>query len=378
MTSREREIDSGGLEARISALPGTERVRDAAARTRVDAYLVGGSVRDALLGTTRADLDVLVVGDHLALAEALGKELRRHPRFHTATAETPDGAIDIAAARAESYPRPGALPQVRRATLDEDLARRDFTVNAMAYPLRGDSPRLIDPFDGLDDLRAGSLRLLHERSIADDPTRALRAARYAARLDLAPDADTAAQVRAANLATVSADRVEAELLRLADEVDPRPGFELLAEWGLLALPAGAGELIDATVATAMLPQWDGVGDRGEAILAIARGEVERAAALAAERPASPSTAVAAARGHSGTALLVARALGAEWLDAYVAEHRHVRLSVSGHDLIEAGIAPGPALGTGLAAALRAKLDGETSGREDELAAALAAARQTAT
>ncbi|MGH2986549.1 MAG: hypothetical protein ACRDLO_07680, partial [Solirubrobacterales bacterium] len=107
------------------------------------------------------------------------------------------------------------------------------------------------------------------------------------------------------------------------------------------------------------------------------GEIERPRAVAAARPARRSEAVAAAQGLSQAELLVARALGAEWLDDYVAVDRHVRLAISGQDLVDAGIAPGPAIGRGLDAALRALLDGEVTTRSDQLAAAMRAARQTA-
>ena len=133
-------------------------------------------MRDALLGPS-ADLDVVVVGDHLALARALGEEIRTRVRHRDGDARP--GSVDVARARAESYPHPGALPEVRPAGIDEDLSRRDFSVNAMAVALSAPG-ELIDPHGGQEDLRRGLLRALHERSLADDPTRALRAAHYAA------------------------------------------------------------------------------------------------------------------------------------------------------------------------------------------------------
>src|SRR4051794_7438973 len=141
-------------------------------------YLVGGAVRDLLLGRGRADIDLVVEGDAAALAAQLGADVVSHERFATAKVGLAGHEIDIAAARSETYPDPGALPVVEPAAgIEADLARRDFTINAMAVPLR-EEPWLIDPYGGGADLEAGLLRVLHERSFADDPTRALRAARY--------------------------------------------------------------------------------------------------------------------------------------------------------------------------------------------------------
>ena len=371
----ELEIDRDGLAGRIAGLPGFEAVREAA--RSADAYLVGGAVRDALLGHERADLDLVVAGDHLALARALGGELREHDRFGTATVTVDGRTVDVARARAESYPYPGALPEVRPAGIDADLSRRDFSVNAMAVALSAPG-ELIDPQGGEEDLRRGLLRVLHERSLADDPTRALRAARYAARLGLEPEPGTLAQIRAADLNSVSADRIEAERRRLAAEPAPGRGFELLDRWGLIPLAPAAPRLIEAIVELAQREPWrDEVRDRDGAILAAAAGDVERPSAVAALRPAKPSEAVAAARGLSEAELLVARAMGTAWLDAYVAVDRHRRLEISGQDLVDAGIEPGPAIGRGLDEAVRAMLDGEAASREVQLETALRAARQTA-
>ena len=262
---------------------------------------------------------------------------------------------------------------MRPAGLDEDLRRRDFSVNAIAVTL-AEPGTLIDPHGGLDDLGAGLLRALHEESFADDPTRALRAARYAARLALEVEPRTLELLRGADLSTVSGDRVAAELGKLAAEERPRLGFELLASWGLIELPPGSAELIDRLCGLLAEPPWDGVAARPAAVLAAVRGPGDGARELARLEPGSPSQAVTAAAGRPGVELALARALGAEWLDDYVGRWREVRLEISGDDLIAAGVPEGPAVGGGLAAALRAKLDGEVSGRDEELRIALDAAR----
>ena len=367
------KIDPDGLEARIEALPGIASVRSAARATGLHAYLVGGSVRDALLGLDHVDVDVAVEGDHLALVGELGGEARVHDRFGTAVVETPEGPVDVAATRAETYPRPGALPEVRPAGIEEDLSRRDFSINSLAVPLAG-PPVLIDLHGGVDDLRAGTLRVLHDGSFADDPTRALRAARYAARLGLELDRRTAELLGSADLGTVSEDRIEGELRKLAAEPAPRRALELAAEWGLIELAPEAGALIDAIDALVAEPPWSELAGRVDAILAVRSAPPAGARELAFASPDTPSEAVELAHGHAGVDLVIARALGADWLDRYVSEWRHVRPAISGDDLIEAGVAQGPAIGQGLAAALRAKLDGEIEGREQELRVALDAAR----
>ena len=370
-----REIDLDGLASRIEALPGFDAARAASGRAGVEALLVGGAVRDTLLGRSTENLDLVVLGDPLPLVEELGGDARVHDRFGTATVATAAGLIDVARARAESYERPGALPTVTPAGLEEDLARRDFTVNAIAVAV-ADPGEPIDPHHGLEDLSAGLLRVLHERSFVDDPTRALRAARYAERLGLELEETTAQLIRETDLGTVSEDRVEAELRRLADEPSPRLGFELLDGWGLFELADGAADLIDAVAALVSEPRWRITVGRADAILAAVHGPPPAAVALAQLEPRSPSAAVEAARGRSPVELALGRALGAEWIDDYLESWRGVRLEISGADLLEAGVPEGPAIGRGLTEALRAKLDGEVDGYDDELRLALRAASRS--
>jgi tRNA nucleotidyltransferase (CCA-adding enzyme) len=337
-------------------------------------YLVGGAVRDLLLGRGRADIDLVVEGDAAALAERLGAEVTSHERFGTAKVKLDGHEVDIAAARSESYPRPGALPVVvGGADLANDLRRRDFTINAMAIPLRGE-PRLIDPHGGEADLATRQLRVLHDRSFVDDPTRALRAARYAARFGFGLEEHTAELIRATDLSAVSVDRREAELLRLAGEGNAASGFGLLAEWGVLELRAGGVELVEKAAELLDDDLWRDAAPRDRILLAAALGPARGETALAVTEPERPSEAVALAASHDGVELVLARALGAEWLDRYLGEWRDVKLEIDGSDLIEAGLSQGPELGRGLEAALRRKLDGEVSGREQELAAALEVAR----
>lgn len=357
-------------QALRSSYPELDAVREIA---DTPIFLVGGAVRDLLLGRERADIDLVVVGDAAAVAARLGAEVVEHERFATAKVRLDGHEVDIATARAESYPHPGALPSVEPADeIATDLARRDFTINAIAVPLRGE-PELVDPYGGRADLEAGRLRVLHPRSFVDDPTRALRAARYAARFGFEPEPETAALLRAADLDAVSGDRREADLLRLAAEPAAVRGFELLGKWGLVELRPGGLDLAERVTGLLSGTPWEGFAPRDRTVLRAALGPVEGEEALAAARPERPSKAVELARAHDPVELVLARALGAQWLDRYLREWRSVALDIDGGDLIAAGVREGPAVGRGLAEALRRKLDGELEGREQELAAALDAA-----
>jgi tRNA nucleotidyltransferase (CCA-adding enzyme) len=366
------EKPKGSLaEALLRVYPELEAVREAATEP---VYLVGGAVRDLLLGRGRADIDIVVEGDAAALASRLGADVVSHERFATAKVSLDDHEVDIATARTESYPRPGALPEVEPAArVEADLARRDFTINAMAISLDPEAD-LIDPHGGQADLVAGRLRVLHPGSFVDDPTRALRAARYAARFGFEPEPETRALLRDADLGTVSADRRDAELLRLAGEAEAPRAFALLAEWGLVELREAGVELAADVAELLRSEPWAELVPRDRALVAAALGPARGEGALAEARPERPSEGVALADGHDPVELILARALGARWLDRYLAEWRHVALEIDGETLIAAGVAQGPAIGRGLDEALRRKLDGEISEREQELEIALSVAR----
>src|SRR5919202_1378700 len=178
--------------AALRAAPGAGPALDALAGEPA-VHVVGGAVRDALLRQEPRELDFVVEGDARPVArraaERLGGEVLVHERFGTVIVRAPGVTFDVASARTETYPAPGALPEVRAgATLREDLARRDFTVNAMAVRL-ADGARTAWP-GAQEDLAARVLRVLHRASFRDDPTRLLRLARYGARLGFVPDPDT--------------------------------------------------------------------------------------------------------------------------------------------------------------------------------------------
>lgn len=202
--------------------------------------LVGGAVRDALLGQSPLDLDIVVEGaDVEALARASGLPYLFHPAYHNATLTLPDGrGADLVRSRREHYPAPGQNPVPAPGTLEDDLRRRDFSVNALALTLPGGDkpPALLDVVGGLEDLERGELRPLHGASFHDDASRLVRGARIAARLGLSAAPDLLAQVPDALAAAPQTPRLWAELRLLLAE--PRPGAALrtLRDWG-------AGELL---------------------------------------------------------------------------------------------------------------------------------------
>lgn len=356
--------------ALADAHPELDTVRAVA---REPIYLVGGAVRDLLLGEPKADLDLAVEGEVGALADRLGAITAEHERFGTVKADVDGHEVDLVSLRTETYPEPGALPVVSRAqSVEEDLARRDFTINAMAIPLQGE-PRLVDPYGGKRDLDEGLLRVLHDRSFADDPTRAIRAARYASRFGFALEPKTEELIRKTDLTTVSADRRRAELERLAAEENAREGFRLIGEWGLIDLRPNGLQLMQAVAELLRAPHWAEEVPRERALVAAALGPAGAEEVLASMWKPRPGEGVQLAERRDPVELILARAMGANWLDSYLTGWRKIKLEIDGDDLIDAGIEQGPAIGRGLRAARHQKLEGEIAGREEELAAALAAA-----
>jgi tRNA nucleotidyltransferase (CCA-adding enzyme) len=237
----EGQLSAAKLAA-LKAAPGTA-VLIGTFREQPGTYLVGGAVRDLLLGVESLDLDVMVEGDAGLAAERLsaevGGQVRRHDRFLTAGFDSADGSlhVDFASARTESYPRPGALPDVAPASARDDLKRRDFTINAMAVALWGDQLGATIEFPGAAaDLRNGVLRVTHHASFIDDPTRLLRLLRYGVRLGFSAEPVTERLAREAVAAgapmTVSGSRTREELLDLLAERAAVVGVEALAELGL--------------------------------------------------------------------------------------------------------------------------------------------------
>jgi tRNA nucleotidyltransferase (CCA-adding enzyme) len=403
------------LRERVRRVPGMERLLPAL-EGLPPAYLVGGAVRDLLRGAEPVDVDIAVEGDARSVARAvadrLGSGAREYERFGTATVETSDGTYNFAGTRQEAYDSPGELPRVSPASLDEDLRRRDFSINAMALGLTGDDlGHLYDPCGGVDDMEHGTVRVLHERSFLDDPTRLLRAVRYAARLgfELDPETERLAReaVAADALSTVSGARIRDELMDLLRETDAPSGIErmrdleihsalhpeldpdpeLVASAALGAAAIGADRAVSALAALVEsapeeLDMW--LADLH--LLAEERDGASRAARVAPriamtlrEREHSPSELRELLGREPLEALALALALRApsDPILRWVTELRSVALEISGDDLLAAGVPEGPAVGRALEETLRRKLDGVVSGRGAELETALQLAREHA-
>lgn len=203
-------------------------------------YLVGGMVRDLLLGQSNFDIDLVVEGDAPVLtgllAQHAGGEVVTHHRFGTAKFRRGDLSMDLATARSETYARPGALPTVQPGLIGGDLSRRDFTINAMAVHLDlagfGD---LLDPFGGEKDLAGKMIRALHDGSFVDDATRMLRAVRYEQRFDFRLEPATEQMLRRdiSMLHTISGDRIRHEIELILKERAPEKPLGRAAELGLL-------------------------------------------------------------------------------------------------------------------------------------------------
>lgn len=218
-----------------------------AADLNMPCYVVGGFVRDLLLGKPVNDLDLVVEGDAIQLGKKLveihGGELTPHFKFHTAIWRLPEtfnlqpSTLDLISARKETYKKPGALPTVTPSSIQDDLRRRDFTINAMALRLDGEGfGEILDPLEGQTDLGRGTIRALHPKSFMDDPTRILRAIRYETRYGFAIEPETLGLIAPESLNALSAlsgERLRHELDLIFDEERSRPAILRAAGLGLL-------------------------------------------------------------------------------------------------------------------------------------------------
>jgi len=371
----------------------------------VELFAVGGVVRDLLLGAPLTDLDLVMDGDASALASRLGRPLGarvvRHARFGTATVQGEGVRLDFARARTERYARPGALPVVRPARLADDLARRDFSINAMALRLTGrDAGALIDPFGGREDLSRGVVRVLHERSFQDDPTRVLRALRYAGRLGFRLERRTASWLKRdlPYFDAVSGARLRHEIERIAVEdrvgrivgmakrlgvlaaVHPalRPDDRALRGLDRLARVAPAQRdavLCALLLSSATPPATERAIDRlslTAAQAAAARGYAslraqERRLARATLRPSAAVALLERAPIAAVEAFaLVATRLAAQRARRYLEQWRFARPRLNGRDLEALGVPRGPRIGEALALLRRSRLDGGAKTHEDDV------------
>ena len=370
----------------------------------VELYLVGGSVRDALLGRPLVDLDLVseAAADHVArvLVSSLGGHARARSQFGTIKLELAGRAADLATARSERYIQPGALPQVRPGSLEQDLRRRDFSINAMAVSLRPSRwGELADPMGGRKDLERKVVRALHKESFRDDATRILRAARYAERLGFRLQRRTLDWMwrDLSYLDAISPARLRRELERMLRE--ERAARCLLRAHRMGALGAIHSSLGRREVAQALrkagreaheplallgLLTYSGDALAAEAVarrvgLTVRQRRVLRDVQLLKDlgqelaRPSlSPHRVVAHVGSAEPAAVQAAATLAASGrargrLRRYLERWRGIRPWLRGADLLGLGVPSGPAVGQLLRELRDQRLDGRIRSRRGEVA-----------
>jgi tRNA nucleotidyltransferase (CCA-adding enzyme) len=396
------------------------RAAEAAAHQQARVWLVGGVVRDLLLARPIIrDLDIAVEGDAVSLAFALadahgGQVAAHHQAFGTATVQfaqlwvpgVPDTAgpvtLDLARTRTEHYSRPAALPVVAPAPIEQDLARRDFAINALALEVQAANGqphggRLLDPFAGRDDLDTGVLRVLHDHSFQDDPTRMLRGLRLAVRLGLHFEPHTLALLDAAladgMLEATTPERIRTELCLALEEPHPGAVLDRAQELGMLphifaplqqVPPHRRAQASDPHLSPSLrmglLTYEFGPPERNELIAhyrlsnEMARllrdlGQL-RQQLLDLRQPNLRNSQIDHLLRPSGLAALevVQVAEGSDigaLIERYLRDLRNVAPLLDGHALKQMGIAPGPQMGALLAGLRAARLDGHVVTRADE-------------
>ena len=398
-TLLERTLPSGALEGlRLAGILAAEGESEVEA-----AYLVGGSVRDALLGLTPGDMDLSIVGDApqfaATFADKGGGVVEAVSQFGTARVGLPAGRFDLAMSRTETYATPGALPTVKSSGIQEDLSRRDFTINAMAVDLSpsnwGD---LVDPHGGFSDTARRRIQILHPGSFRDDPTRIFRAIRYEQRLgfNLDPgalslmkrdwdymDLISAARVRG-ELEKILGDPLRADILAAAEDRDVLAGIDISFRVSRAALQAMRRNpdrdiLFYLALATASLTENEALSlvtrleppqEWREIILSSPR--YRGMSSILRNENLSPSEVVSVLGEFPLPLLEAQRALTGSTnqksrLDQYLGILRHVRPEITGADLLGAGVPQGPEIGIMLDEVLRARMDGRVKTKEEEMA-----------
>jgi len=391
-----------------------ELVRDIsgqAARQGQRVYLVGGVVRDLLLGYPNFDLDLVVEGDAVKLAQQVAEtsqaKLLAHQRFGTAKLRYENFTLDLATARKETYAGPGALPTVTPGNLKDDLIRRDFSVNAMAISLAAnDYGELLDPYQGKNDLEHRLIRILHPESFSDDATRILRAIRYEQRLCFELEAQTAELLKRdiPMLDTISSDRIRHELELIFKEKQPEFIINRLGELGVLPRISpflkGDGRIVEKFDKARRLKKPTQLPSLYFCLLIYSFSERELEQFLARlnipaklsramrdtlhlktklpllDKPSlKPSEIYYLLREYEPLAIQ-ANAIASDSsivyhnLQLYLTKLRYVRTALDGEELKRLGISAGPEIGRILQILHKSKLDGEVRTKADEKKLAL--------
>ncbi len=421
---------AGMLEAKLpSHLVGLlKQAGELADRLDVSAYVVGGFVRDLLLGIANLDVDLVIEGDGIAFARALarmnGGRVKTHERFGTAVVIWPDGfKVDVATARTEYYEYPTALPTVERSSIKKDLYRRDFTINTLAIRLNSRSfGQLVDFYGGQRDLKERTIRVLHGLSFVEDPTRVFRAIRFELRFGFHVGKETLALIKGAVkmdlFHRLSGHRLLDELKLLFSERELRRAVSRMAELDLLRfihpklswslrldeLLAGVEEALDwyrllyldrpmHSWLVCMMALLDVLPGRAVSDLLkrfpFTEQEAEKLKAarfalralqrrLAKQPPPRPAETMRLLTGLADETLIFIMAKDKSesvkrQVSAYLTTYRHVKPALTGRDLQAMGLKPGPLYRKILDALLDARLNGDvnTEAEERELAKRLA-------
>ncbi len=372
-------------------------------------YLVGGVVRDLMLGKANLDLDLVVEGNAIELAQQLKKSVKSkittHTRFNTAKLQWDNWSVDLTTARTETYEKPGALPTITPGSLDEDLGRRDFTINAMALGLNpGLYGQPIDPLGGRDDLKAKLIRILHDNSFTDDATRIWRGLRYEQRFDFHLEKKTLSLLKRDidMLKTISADRIRYEVECILKEHYPEKVFMRAAELGVLAHlhPSLKGDqwladkfeqarkLSDPTppepglyLALLAYPLTKDETERFISRLRLPKAlaqilndsaAIKSKMRLLSTPGLSPSGIFRLLEAYSSPAM-VANSIATESpaasqnIHLYLTRLKYIEIALTGDDLIKLGVTTGPEIREIMERLQKARLDGEIASKEDEVA-----------
>jgi len=371
-------------------------------------YLVGGVVRDLLLGRTNLDLDLVVEGDAIDLAQHLIEikqgRMVTHARFHTAKLQWDKWSVDLATARSETYVRPGALPSVKPSSIEKDLFRRDFTINAMAIRLNPSHyGELIDLHGGSEDLEYKLIRVLHERSFVDDATRIWRGLRYEQRLNfhLEPNTLQLLQRDIPMLDTISGDRIRYELECILQEEFPEKILRRAEELGVLAkvhpslkgngwlakkfeqarqLSSPSPPPVGLYLALMAYPLTNEASEHlishlrlPKSLCQILRDTISLKTKLKslADPELTPSRIYHLLHGYSPTAITASSIAGespiaGQHIQLFLNKLRYVKSTLTGNDLIRMGITPGPQIKEILNLLHEARLDGKVTNKQDEV------------
>lgn len=403
MTSNHTNHLNRGLPPNVLSL--LKDVGIEAKKSNAKPYLVGGCVRDILMGASNLDIDIALEGDPHTFIDrygsAKGAKITRHDKFGTATLIMDGLRLDFSMTRTETYPSPGALPVVKPGNIVDDMRRRDITINAMALSIaESDFGSLIDPHGGSADLSAKKIRILHDNSFVDDPTRIPRAIRYEQRFEFVIDPHTLALIGrgVGGLASITGDRVRHEIEKIFQEQRPELSLSRAQELGVLQhmLPGFKPDAnLKRRVSDLRLVADDQLGSEAhfaavacylpkadaDAIAARlnlsqkARRAISDARAIIGneilhEQGIKPSRIYEILSKFSEDGILAALASSEtkyfkENVHFYWAQLRHAKTSLNGDDVMKLGVPARAKVGQALELLLKGRLDGELKSEEDE-------------